>query len=187
MTYCNMPLRRLKYIIILYMALSACTQTHVPSDFLTSENVAAIYPDYVDVTVPANMAPLRFRIEEQAQQYVSQLSSGNVVCIFSDRDVCPSRKQWEQLRNASDTISIEIYLRDEEGWRRTKPFSIWISADEIDPYLAYRLISPSYVTYEDLTIRQRRLSDYQEKVIYGNMINSTDQDAQCINCHAFQQ
>ena len=181
-----MKCKFLLYIII-YAGLSACTKPEVPKDFRDDGLTADIYPDYADVTVPRNIAPLRFHIEEQAQLFVSQLSSGNVVCTFQGQDVCPSRKQWEQLRNASSTINVEIYLQDKEGWKRKKPFSIWISADEIDPYLAYRLISPSYVTYEDLTICQRRLSDYQEKVIYGNMINSTEKDAQCINCHAFQQ
>ena len=173
--------------IITYIGLTACTQPHVPKDFRSSEDAAAIYPDYADVTVPANMAPLRFRIEEQAQRYVTQLRSGNIACTFGGRDVCPSQKQWESLRSASDTIKVEIYMQEAEGWQRKKPFSICISADEIDSYLAYRLISPSYVTYEDLTIRQRCLSDYRETVIYGNMINSTETGGQCINCHAFQQ
>ncbi len=175
------------YIIILYTTLSACTQPRVPADFRDEGVAADIYPDYADVTVPRNIAPLRFRIEEQAQQFVTQLSSGNVVCTFQGQNVCPSLKQWEQLRSESSTIKVEIYIQEKDGWKRKKPFSILISADETDPYLAYRLISPSYVTYEDLTICQRRLSDFQEKVIYGNMINCTERDAQCINCHAFQQ
>ena len=67
-----------------------------------------------------------------------------------------------------------------------QPFSIHVSADSINPYLAYRLIAPSYVAYEDLTICQRNLTNYDERVIYGNMINSNERDGQCINCHAFQ-
>lgn len=40
----------------------------------------------------------------------------------------------------------------------TNPFAITVSPDSIDPYISYRLIAPSYVTYEELTINQRSCS-----------------------------
>jgi len=83
-------------------------------------------------------------------------------------------------------IKVEIFICDEDKWKRPKPFHIHVSPDSIDPYISYRLIAPSYVTYEDLTINQRCLENYDESLIYGNMSNSDEKDGQCINCHAYQ-
>ena len=87
----------------------------------------------------------------------------------------------------SQSLTIEVFISKGDKWTRMKPFQIYISEDEIDPYISYRLIAPSYVTYEDLTICQRNLTNYDEDVIYGNMSNSSEKDGQCINCHAYQQ
>ena len=62
-----------------------------------------------------------------------------------------------------------------------------MSPDSIDPYISYRLIPPSYVTYEELTINQRCLENYDETVIYDNMLCSEGPKGQCINCHNYQQ
>ena len=61
-----------------------------------------------------------------------------------------------------------------------------MSADTIDRYISYRLIPPSYVAYEKLTISQRDLTNFDETVIYSNKLISSEPDGQCINCHAYK-
>ena len=45
---------------LLLLLLSACTPH--PTDVQKSEELPPIYPDYVDVTIPKNIAPLNFLV-----------------------------------------------------------------------------------------------------------------------------
>ena len=174
------------YVAVLSQLIISCS-TSVPDQYAESDELPAIYPDYVGVTIPQNIAPLHFHIDTEAEGYVTRLTSGEHSWTTDERDVCPDFDDWQELKGASDKISVEVYVKQTDGkWMRHAPFTITISADSIDPYISYRLISPSYVTYEDLTINQRNLETYDETLIYGNMINTDEHDGQCINCHHTQ-
>jgi hypothetical protein len=95
---------------------------------------------------------------------------------------------WHQLTVAAQghDINVEVFARKGEQWTRYKPFVFHVSADSIDSYLSYRLISPSYVTYEELTLNQRCLENYDERVMVDNMLCSEEKNGQCVNCHNYQ-
>jgi hypothetical protein len=176
-------------LIISAMLLVACQQAHVPAEYSQLNKQPAIYPDYTGVTVPVNIAPLHFQLVYDYDEIVTRLTSGNAEVILAGRAVCPDTEEWKQLVTQADSthpISIEVFTRTGEQWNRFQPFDIHVSPDSIDPWLTYRLISPSYVTYEELTINQRCLESYEERVIYDNMLCSTEKDGQCINCHYSQ-
>jgi hypothetical protein len=61
-----------------------------------------------------------------------------------------------------------------------------VAEEPIDPYISYRIIAPSYVTYEELSIRQREMATFDEQMVYNNMLLSTGKDGQCINCHSYK-
>ena len=171
----------------LLVLLAACSHPKAPTAFSQSEQLPKTFPDYVDVTVPVNIAPLTFTIEEEGLDFVTRITAGKGEWLYAGRDVCPSEKQWRRMK-ADSVIHVEVFVEKQAGrWVRLMPFSIHVSPDPIDPYISYRLIAPSYVTYEDLTINQRCLETYEESLIYGNMSNSDERDGQCINCHAYQQ
>lgn len=179
-------------LIILMGGMAACTSSpSLPSQFTTVDSLPAIYPDYVGVTVPKNIAPLTFMIEEGQENIVARWTVGQQEWVIgSEEGVCPSKDQWQDMKEAAlkagAPLNVEVYAESDGKWTKFKEFSIHVSGDEIDPYISYRLISPSYVTYEGLTINQRCLENYDEEVIYSNMINTTEKDGQCINCHSFQ-
>ena len=53
--------------IIAFIALTAiysCSNPKIPTDFDTSTKEVVIYPDYKDVVIPPNIAPLNFIIKE---------------------------------------------------------------------------------------------------------------------------
>ena len=170
----------------LFLLLAACSNPKVPASYTESTDSVRIYPDYRDVTVPANIAPLTFTIEDEGTDFVTRFTVGDREWLYAGQDVCPSMKDWHQMVNEQD-ITVEVFIGNDDKWQRLVPFHIYVSPDSIDPYISYRLIAPSYVTYEDLTICQRNLQNYDEEVIYGNMSNSDEKDGQCINCHSFQQ
>lgn len=174
------------YIVTLLALLCGCSVS-TPQYYTDSTEPVSIYPDYTDVTVPQNMAPLHFYVENKGDLVVTSLDCGNRQYCYADAKVCPTQKQWKQLLTEGNEIKATIYVLRENKWLRLKSFSIYVSSDSIDPYIAYRLIAPSYVAYEDLTICQRNLENYDQEVIYGNMKCSTESTGHCINCHSFQK
>lgn len=118
-----------------------------------SNEFPQIYPDYIGVTVPEGLAPLRF-----------SMSDGSRCSVRARRD--------------ADTV---WYCVTSSGVRY-REFPVYISQDDIDPYVAYRLIEPGYESWHDISICQRELSGWKEKTIVDNRANDTG----CLNCHTFQ-
>lgn len=177
---------------LMALLLSACTSSPtLPSQFATVDSLPAIYPDYANVTIPCNIAPLTFMIEEGQEDIVASWMVGSKQWVIGSKEgVCPTEDQWKEMKESAlkdnGKMTVEVYAQKDGQWTKYQSFSITVSPDSIDPYISYRLISPSYVTYEGLTINQRCLENYDEEVIYSNMINTTEKDGQCINCHSFQ-
>lgn len=168
-----------------------CSKTaSIPTSFTEAEAQLDIYPDYDGVTVPSNIAPLNFAIENEGEDYVTRITVGQKEWTIGGQSVVIDMNDWKEMKQAAISgktpISIEVFVQSAGKWSHHKPFTIAVSADEIDPYISYRLIAPSYVTYEGLTINQRCMENFDETLIYGNMINCNEGDGQCINCHNYQ-
>ena len=181
-------MKKLLVITAVTSILIACGNK-IPENFSESGALPNIYPDYTNVMVPVNIAPLTFEFVGKADDMVARLTAGDVEIICGGNKVQPDADDWKQLTKSArgDAINVEVYIEKGDRWKRYKPFNIYVSPDSIDPYISYRLISPSYVTYEELTINQRCLENYDESVIYDNMLCSEGADGQCINCHNYQQ
>ncbi|MBR5062098.1 MAG: PD40 domain-containing protein [Prevotella sp.] len=173
-------------IIACVLLLTSCGGSSVPTEFAQSTQLPKIYPDYINVTVPVNIAPLSFKYDGEVDEMVARYAMGDdaIVC-----DGQPDIDNWHSLvqKAKGQAISVEVYTRHDSQWTRYKPFHIYVSPDSIDPYISYRLIAPSFVSYESLTINQRCLENYDESVIYDNMLCGFEKDGQCINCHHYQQ
>ncbi len=193
------PLWAVIALIIFHIVLFAGTgvaffggSAKVPETFTEVKVLPTIYPDYIGVTAPVNIAPLHFHIDHDADitDFVTRFTAGGESWVIGGEDVRPGQKKWHQMVSkalaAEGNIAVEVFTKNNQGWQHYMPFNITISNDSIDPYISYRLISPSYVTYEDLTLNQRCLETFEENLIYGNMINSDEENGQCINCHHAQ-
>ena len=179
----------LPFYLFTFLLLSGCHNATVPDTFAEVNKAPKIYPDYCDVTVPLNIAPLTFEWDGKADEVVARFRAGDAEVVCGGDKVQPDMDQWHTLTaNATGkAMSVEVFVRSGEQWSRYKPFSIYVSGDSIDPYISYRLISPSYVTYEELTLNQRCLENYDERVMVDNMLCSTELSGQCVNCHNYQQ
>ena len=179
--------------LIISVLLMACSGSSVPDSYVKAEVLPAIYPDYTDVTVPQNIAPPAFQVEEAGmEQTVVRFSTadGSEIICGKGLKAQPDLDEWHTLaaKAAGGDITIDVYAQDGNGkWIRYQPFAIHVSKDSIDPYISYRLISPSYVAYEELTLNQRCLENYDERVMVNNMLCSTEDKGQCVNCHNYQQ
>ena len=177
----------LSFSIALLM-LCACSQS-LPTDYTESDQLPKIYPDYVNVTVPVNIAPLTFEMDDPSEEMAVRYSFGDEEIICRGDKAQPDIDDWKQLTAAAQgkAIQVETYACNDGQWTRFKPFNIQVSPDSIDAYISYRLISPSYTNYEELTINQRCLENFDESVIYDNMLCTDGAAGQCINCHNYQQ
>ena len=175
-------------LLVLLVSLVACRQADIPATFTEVDQAPAIYPDYRDVTIPVNIAPLSFEMDDSCDEMVARFSAAGHELVCGGAAVQPDMDDWRELLSqvAGGKLSVEVYAKYNDQWKRYRPFSIEVSNDSIDPYISYRLISPSYVAYEELTLNQRCLENYDEQVMVDNMLCSTEIDGQCVNCHNYQ-
>lgn len=180
----------LSFVLIPQMLLTSCTSApSIPASYKQENRIPNIFPDYTNVTIPCNIAPLNFAVQEGAESVVARLTSDAGEYIYGTEDkVIIDESEWHAMLDASKgkSIKVEVFAKIGGSWKAFKSFNINVSEDQIDEYLSYRLIQPSYVAYEKLVIAQRNLTNFEEKDIYNNMSVSTERDGQCINCHSYQ-
>ena len=181
-----------KHRIILSLCLGAalltgCTAT-VPEQYTEGRDYPVIYPDYRNITIPYNIAPLNVAYEMEGKGFITELKVDEQSLVMKGKQTDWNLKKWQSFLASAKGKSVEFnaYIRTDEGWVKYRPIKWRVAVDAIDPYISYRIIAPSYVTYEDLSIRQRELGTFDEQVIYNNMLLSTGKDGQCINCHSYK-
>jgi len=148
-----------------------------------------IDPDYRDVVIPPNIAPLNFIIGESGVLYKTEISgeSGSPIRIRTRHSkVCIPVEPWKSLleANKGKTLTFQIAVKDSAGqWQSFEPIMNRIAPDPIDSYVAYRLINPGYVLWWNMGIYQRNIETYEESAIMTNRVTKNN----CMNCHAFCQ
>ena len=171
--------------ITLVLFLASCSR--VPEGEIQQINHQAhIYPDYRDVTIPVNIAPLNFLVEEEGDAFLLKLSVLNTQYILTSRDgdFRISEKKWRRMlqENTGNDINYELFLKKKGSWYQFLPFSNHISDARVDPYVYYRLIHPGfYINWNDISIVQRSLESFKEKVLVKNTLVEEN----CVNCHSF--
>ena len=138
-------------------------------------------PDYTDITLPVNIAPLNFELEgadalrleiEGSRPY--RFKAGGAQLRF------PMKKWKEMLREeAGNTLRLTLTARFGRENRRYAPFTWTVSPDSIDRYLSYRLIEPAYEVWNVLSIEERDLESFKTRLLADN----TTVESTCINCH----
>lgn len=180
-------MKNILYTIVLFF-ICACND-NIPKDFIISEEIPEIYPDYNCCTIPYNIAPLNFQIKNKAEKYISISYSSNGDTIISSGQIVDwDIDEWHKLllENKNDTIFTDIFLKKGNKWNKYSTLKNFISDKNIDNYITYRLIEPSYELFEKMSINQRNLTNFEEKVIYKNHYSNVDSEGQCINCHSTQ-
>lgn len=152
----------------------------------------AIFPDYIGVTVPTNIAPLTFTVQEAEDVYAEFFLRGEKQFVAKgdgERGVKISPKKWEKLLTEAKGFSFEVRVlakkESEEFWTEYQPFSISVAEETIDSHITYRLIKPGYELWDKMGIYQREVSSFDEKAIFRNIQQESDKGRGCVNCHSF--
>ncbi|MBQ1679628.1 MAG: hypothetical protein II068_00820, partial [Bacteroidales bacterium] len=119
----------------------------VPQDAQSSDVPAHIWPDYSEVAIPCNIAPLVFQIEDEADAYrcVVRGEHGKAL-VTGGRTVRVPIRSWKALleANTGGTIRFEIFEKNGGKWVARPPVRVFVAPDPVDRYLTYRLIEPTY-------------------------------------------
>lgn len=170
--------------ILLFALFASCANQHEPSG--TYDLLPLIVPDYADVTVPPNVAPLNFSVPEITKGYVS-FESENYSFVVGIRkgDLFVPKRKWKKIlgENRGKDISVSVISKEGGRYISYRPFTISISLEEIDPFVVYRRIDPGYELWNKMGIYEREIESYKERPLYENKMTGMN----CVNCHSFAQ
>ena len=145
---------RLPFFLLLALLGTGCGRVV----FEDSAQWPPIVPDCAGVTIPEGMAALSFEMAD-------------------------GRPFRVECRREGDTLFYSVRAWDRKSRRgiRYAPFPVYVSRDPIDPYIAYRLIEPSYEGWKEMGLYARELASYRERPIVTN----AETGGGCVNCHQF--
>lgn len=179
--------KAIKYTAALISATLFASCTGLKNPGTATEEYPPIFPDYIGVTVPSNIAPLNFMIEEADHIQASFSIDAQTVLEVTGKDgiINIPLKKWRKLTEAAkgNQVSVNVSVWDDENPNGLKysPFDIKVAEHVIDPWIAYRLIEPGYVGWRQMGLYQRNLTDFDETAIVTNHESNTT----CLNCHHF--
>lgn len=182
--YIRYALSRL-ILVLGIVLISGCSSWKSPAS--VSDEGPSIFPDYKDVTVPSNIAPLNFMIEGATRLQASFAADGLEPLNVSGKDGIiriPERKWHEMLSVAKGgdiTVSVSAWTEEYPEGVAYSPFTVNVADDEIDPWISYRLIEPGYEGWSQIGIFQRDMSSFDEEAIITNHSSVST----CINCHHY--
>ena len=160
----------------------------LPKEFSETGQLPTIFPDYSEITIPPNIAPLNFRIKEAGDAYAVRISAKNgkeIIVSGKNPVIQINNSDWKNLlsANAGEALSTDIYCKNGGKWTKFKTTKNQIAKEKIDSYLSYRLINSAYVLWFEMGIYQRNLENFDESpVIQNKSIGGA-----CVNCHSLSK
>ncbi|MBN1562033.1 hypothetical protein EH223_13250, partial [candidate division KSB1 bacterium] len=176
------------YLIAIAMSMLLCSWQYDMSDHMSSTRPPRLEPDYSDLVIPPNIAPMNFVILEAGEKFAVDIYADSSSAIRlrsrSPRIVIPARS-WRHLlhRSVGRPIYFDIFVYTaDQGWTKYQRITNRVAQEPIDRYLVYRFLRPNYTVQEEMQIRQRDLESHRE-----SLIMTTKTTSACINCHSFNQ
>ena len=179
-------MKKISYTILSLLLFTACTSETV-SDARQEKEQPHIYPDYLGVTIPVNIAPLCFSMADEEALCIDAVvtdNHGHDLHSQGEESVDFDIDDWHELlgQNKGDSLSVTVSAKYADGWHTYRSFSIYVSPDSIDYGICYRLIEPGYEVWSKMGIYERDLSSFDERALIENT-----QFEGCVNCHSFNR
>lgn len=159
-----------------------------PTNFEVAKAPIAIYPDYTNLTIPYNICPLNFEVEDPfvCKTFLKIYGTGeDTIKIKGDKSLIIPIKDWRNLllENKGSKIYLQVFSKNSntKKWTKHPVFFHEVAKEPIDPYLAYRLILGSYEILGECHLMQRNLENFDESAMVTNDLNV----GTCLNCHTF--
>jgi len=177
-------MKHLFFSLCLCVSVSLLSCSSGPDYPTLASQLPEIYPDYIGVTIPADIAPLNFNFADEAIDRMDVTVKGDkggelhVIGEWADFDI----DEWHALteQNQGGKLTVTVCTEKDGQWTQYKDFDIFVSEARLDDWgLTYRRIKPGYEVGGDIGIYQRELSSFDEYAI----ITETVVPGRCFNCH----
>ncbi len=174
------------FSLIFFCGLFFCScQTPLPEAQPTKDGLD-IFPDYKEVTIPHNMAPLNFKLQTSNPAILVLSCEKEQIRIDNEQGIFQiPEKKWKILMAIArgKKVKAEVYVCRAKQWYLYPSFDIQVSSDDIDGYLVYRRIAPGFRMWNEMGIYQRDLESFTETTFLSNKQTNNN----CVNCHSFCQ
>ena len=169
-------------LIVYSLLLMACSEG--PMNPVKTDQLPDIYPDYIGVTIPADIAPLNFNFTDEMIDMMDVVLKGSkggelhAQGDYADFNI----NDWHQLteQNQGGELTVTVCVKKDGQWKRYKDFTISVSPFALDDWgLTYRRIKPGYEVGGDIGIYQRDIHSFDEYAI----LTETVVPGRCFNCH----
>lgn len=172
-------MKNLKYVILaaVMLIVAACAPTAEP------EANPSMFPDYTDIAIPYNIAPLNFRMNG-ARNLKITLKGDAGTYSFSSRGGLMEfpLKKWRSMLEAEKGHRLLVkldYRVCSTGETESREFAWDVQSEPIDRYLSYRLIEPAYEVWNEIQIEERDVESFNTRIIGDN----SSAGKSCMNCH----
>ena len=178
------PMKHLFLSLCLCVSVFLLSCSSGPDNPTQASQLPEIYPDYVGVTIPADIAPLNFNFSDETIDCMDVIVKGSkggelhVNGEWADFDI----DEWHALteQNQGGKLTVTVCTEKDGQWTQYKDFDIFVSEARLDDWgLTYRRIKPGYEVGGDIGIYQRELGSFDEYAI----ITETVVPGRCFNCH----
>lgn len=168
---------------------------HFPQSAVDSQDSLLIYPDYKDVVIPVNIAPLNFVVDNKGSRCAARITAPNGMILESvssdDMKLAFDPNEWHAMlaENPDSELSVDVCV-DNGQWCKFPTFHIKVVPDSIDPYVTCRLIEPLYNSTGKIGLFQFSLENGTHKVIASNkrcVQDPSHEGPKCVNCHTKQR
>ena len=179
--------KRFSLFVLLVAAClaAACGRGDLADAVAGSEGPLVTYPDYKEVTIPANIAPLTYRYAmKDVRKARTTFTVGDKSVTIKGLEVAWPVRKWKEFLAGAAGKTIRVEATAQVGGQPvTDAWNIYVSEDPIDGYLTYRLIEPAYQMWNEVSIEERCIETFDETTIcdYGHTDNA------CMNCHVHGQ
>lgn len=171
---------RLSFIIYYLSFSAACSRA--PENVQKIDVLPPVYPDYCDITIPENIAPLNFLLRND-QCEALEVRAGELTLNARGNEVVFDIDDWKALlsQHVGKEIEVTVTALINGQWIEYKSFGWQVVKDRIDPYLTYRLIEPDYEIWNQIQIQQRCIENFDVNALghYEQLEN------RCMNCHTY--
>ena len=170
------------YIFILvFQVLAACSPK--PETYTQLSQLPVLFPDYTDITIPCNIAPMNFQLQDSTATACSIIIEGYNSYHFSSSSTLMEfpTKKWRAMLNSEKGNTLRISVKAERKHDNVayKEFTWTVASEPIDRFLSYRLIEPAYEVWNKIQICERDLESFDERILGDNNITGNT----CMNCH----
>jgi hypothetical protein len=171
------------WIVMITASLLASPPVVEPANLLAQK--PRIQPDYTDLIIPPNIAPLNFLIKESGASFYVSLrgAAGPPIEIYSrGPKIRFPERPWRQLldQNQGHEIEIDVCVQTEsKRWQRYTAITNRVAVERVDPFLIYRKIHAAHSTWSSMGLYQRDLQTFEETPFLENRRFAND----CCHCH----